>query len=112
MPLAETEIRIGTGPWQGPGPHGPVPIARPGASVYLSLSHRAGRGRGAGTRAWIISGTDESLQRDRVRTGFDKMFRFHRFQVGSLKPASFKLGLHKICIKLTKPELRSSSSTP
>ena len=38
MPLAETEIRIGTGPWQGPGPHGPVPIARPGASVYLSLS--------------------------------------------------------------------------
>ena len=69
MPLAETEIRIGTGPWQGPGPHGPVPIARPGASVYLSLSHRAGRGRGAGTRAWIISGTDESLQRDRVRTG-------------------------------------------
>jgi len=46
MPLAETEIRIGTGPWQGPGPHGPVPIARPGASLsaYLSLSHpsRAG----------------------------------------------------------------------
>ena len=114
MPDSETEIRIGTGPWQGPGPHGPVPIARPGASVYLSLSlsHRAGRGRGTGTRAWIISGTDESLQRDRVRTRFDKMFRFHRFQVGSLKPASFKLGLHKICIKFTKPELRSSSSTP